>query len=36
MANEAADLMFHMMVLLEDANLSLADVIKVLRARHAG
>ena len=34
MANEAADLLFHMMVLLEDAGLSLADVISVLQNRH--
>ena len=34
MANEAADLLFHMMVLLEDAGLSLADAISVLQDRH--
>jgi len=34
MANEAADLLFHMMVLLEDAGLSLADVVSVLQDRH--
>ena len=34
MANEAADLLFHMMVLLEDAGLSLADAISVLQIRH--
>ena len=34
MANEAADLLFHMMVLLEDAGLSLADAISVLQTRH--
>lgn len=34
MASEAADLLFHMMVLLEDAGLSLADAIKVLQDRH--
>ena len=34
MANEAADLLFHMMVLLEDAGLSLADAIRVLQNRH--
>ena len=34
MANEAADLLFHMMVLLEDAGLTLADVISVLQNRH--
>ncbi|MDA8730426.1 bifunctional phosphoribosyl-AMP cyclohydrolase/phosphoribosyl-ATP diphosphatase HisIE [Alphaproteobacteria bacterium] len=34
MADEAADLLFHMMVLLEDAGLSLADAISVLQDRH--
>ena len=34
MANEAADLLFHMMVLLEDAGLSLAYAINVLQDRH--
>jgi phosphoribosyl-ATP pyrophosphohydrolase/phosphoribosyl-AMP cyclohydrolase len=34
MANEAADLLFHMMVLLEDAGLSLADATSVLQDRH--
>ena len=34
MANEAADLLFHMMVLLEDSGLSLADAISVLQNRH--
>jgi phosphoribosyl-ATP pyrophosphohydrolase/phosphoribosyl-AMP cyclohydrolase len=34
MASEAADLLFHMMVLLEDAGLSLADAINVLQDRH--
>jgi phosphoribosyl-ATP pyrophosphohydrolase/phosphoribosyl-AMP cyclohydrolase len=34
MTNEAADLLFHMMVLLEDADLSLADAIAVLQNRH--
>ena len=33
-SNEAADLLFHMMVLLEDARLSLADAISVLQNRH--
>ncbi|MDB2324859.1 bifunctional phosphoribosyl-AMP cyclohydrolase/phosphoribosyl-ATP diphosphatase HisIE [Alphaproteobacteria bacterium] len=32
--NEAADLLFHMMVLLQDAGLSLGDVIGVLQSRH--
>ena len=34
MASEAADLLFHMMVLLEDAGLSLADAVSVLQDRH--
>ena len=34
MANEAADLLFHMLVLLEDGELELGDVLKVLRQRH--
>lgn len=33
--NEAADLVYHLLVLLADANLELADVIDILRARHA-
>ncbi|MEC8552628.1 MAG: bifunctional phosphoribosyl-AMP cyclohydrolase/phosphoribosyl-ATP diphosphatase, partial [Pseudomonadota bacterium] len=32
--NEAADLLFHMLVLLADADMSLADAIEVLRQRH--
>ena len=32
--NEAADLLFHMLVLLQDAGLELGDVIQVLQARH--
>ena len=32
--NEAADLLFHMMVLLEDAGLVLSDVVTVLQERH--
>ena len=32
--NEAADLLFHMLVLLSDADMSLADAIEVLRQRH--
>jgi len=35
MANEAADLLFHMLVLLQDAGLSLNDVMAILRERHA-
>ena len=33
--NEAADLVYHLLVLLADADLELADVIDILRARHA-
>jgi len=33
-ANETADLLFHMMVLLQDAGLTLGDVIKVLEKRY--
>jgi len=32
--NEAADLLFHMMVLLEDAGLAFNDVVAVLQERH--
>ena len=32
--NEAADLLFHILVLLEDAGLSVDDVIAVLKSRH--
>ena len=32
--NEAADLLFHMMVLLEDADLAFSDVVAVLQERH--
>ena len=32
--NEAADLLFHMMVLLEDAGLAFGDVVAVLQERH--
>ncbi len=32
--NEAADLLFHMMVLLEDAGLNIVDVVDVLKTRH--
>ncbi len=34
-ANEAADLLFHMLVLLADADMSLSDVLTVLKKRHA-
>ena len=33
-ANETADLLFHVMVLLQDAGLTLGDVIEVLEERH--
>lgn len=33
--NEAADLMYHLLVLLQAENLELADVIDILRERHA-
>ena len=32
--NEAADLLFHLMVLLEDAELAFRDVVAVLKERH--
>ena len=32
--NEAADLLFHMMVLLEDADLAFSDIVAVLQERH--
>ncbi len=32
--NECADLVFHLMVLLEQKEVSLADVVKILRNRH--
>ena len=32
--SEAADLLFHMMVLLEDAGITLGDVVAVLQQRH--
>ncbi len=32
--NEAADLMFHLLVLLRSKNLSLSDVAEVLQQRH--
>lgn len=34
-ANESADLLYHMLVLLADADMSIADVMDVLRQRHA-
>ncbi|TAE43986.1 MAG: phosphoribosyl-ATP diphosphatase, partial [Bacteroidetes bacterium] len=33
---EAADLLFHFLVLLEQKNMDLDDIIAVLQARHAG
>jgi phosphoribosyl-ATP pyrophosphohydrolase/phosphoribosyl-AMP cyclohydrolase len=33
--NEAADLIFHLLVLLRSQDLALNDVIDVLKARHA-
>jgi len=33
--NEAADLLFHMMVLLQDAGLTLGDAVRVLKERHS-
>ena len=33
--NEAADLLYHLLVLLRDSGISLADVTATLRARHA-
>jgi len=35
LTNEAADLLYHLLVLLRASGLSLADVIKTLEARHA-
>jgi phosphoribosyl-ATP pyrophosphohydrolase/phosphoribosyl-AMP cyclohydrolase len=32
--NEAADLLFHLLVLLEAKNVKLGDVVDVLRERH--
>lgn len=32
--NEAADLIYHLLVLLEEKEIPLADVVKVLEARH--
>ena len=32
--NEAADLLYHLMVLLQASDMSMADVVAVLRARH--
>jgi phosphoribosyl-ATP pyrophosphohydrolase/phosphoribosyl-AMP cyclohydrolase len=35
LTNESADLLFHLLVLLQAKGLKLADVVKVLKARHA-
>ncbi len=32
--NEASDLMYHLLVLLQDQGLNLTDVVENLRARH--
>jgi len=32
--NESADLLYHLIVLLQASDLSLSDVVAVLRARH--
>ena len=32
--NESADLIYHLLVLLQDQNLSMQDVIAILKARH--
>lgn len=34
LTNEAADLLFHLMVTLKDQNLSIQDVIDILEKRH--
>ena len=34
LTNEAADLLFHLMITLKDQNLSIQDVINVLEKRH--
>ena len=34
--NEAADLIYHLLVLLRSRQLSLADVVETLKARHTG
>jgi len=35
-AGEAADLLYHLLVLLANQKIPLADVVSVLRSRHAG
>ncbi len=34
--NESADLLYHLMVLLQASNLSISDVVEILRQRHSG
>ena len=34
--NESADLVYHLLVLLNDAGVGLDDVVKTLEARHSG
>jgi phosphoribosyl-ATP pyrophosphohydrolase/phosphoribosyl-AMP cyclohydrolase len=36
LANESADLLFHLLVLLRARDLSLADVVETLKSRHGG
>ena len=36
LANESADLLFHLLVLLRARDLSLADVVEILKSRHGG
>jgi phosphoribosyl-ATP pyrophosphohydrolase/phosphoribosyl-AMP cyclohydrolase len=36
LANESADLLYHLLVLLRARNLSLADVVGILKLRHSG
>ena len=36
LANESADLLYHLLVLLRARDLSLADVVETLRSRHGG
>ena len=36
LVNESADLLYHLLVLLRARDLSLADVVETLKARHGG
>ena len=36
LANESADLLYHLLVLLRARDLSLADVVEILKSRHGG